>query len=281
MSQLNQSLLEQPVTSAVVCALHCEAKPLIDRLKLKKLNDIKVFSVYQSGSFFILISGIGKQNMVAAVNWLAGFLAKQAQPLFCLNIGVAGHKTADIGELYCAHKISDDSCTQSYYPTKWLKHKIPLAPLLTVAQQEETYPEQQLYDMEGYAFYQAATRFYSQEYVQCLKVVADNQTQKVSRDKVFISALIEKHCATIVTFIQQHTAHIDDTYPTLTNEKLPQQLFQQHHFSHSQQLQFNKDYQAALTHHIDLSALDTSPQTQSAHILKQLKQLLNQHAVQL
>jgi len=278
---LEQQLIDQSVTTMIVCALHCEAKPLIDALKLKKVNDIHVFSVYHSGSVFILISGVGKQNMAAAINWMNGYLAQSTQPQFWLNLGVAGHKKNDIGELFCADKISNDMDNKRYFPTKWLKHKIPLAHLITVEQQEEGYPQNCLYDMEGNAFYQAASRFQSQEHVQCLKVVADNQDHKPSRNKSFITGLIAKHCQTVLNFIQFHTAHLSINDLTIDFKSFQMHVFKHHHFSHSQQLQFKKGCQSALCHDIDLTVLDVSEATNTQHILNQLNQLLHKQAVEL
>ncbi len=274
-----QHIMAQTTQTIIACALACEAKPLIDAFKLKKITDIHAFSVYQAGSVFLIVSGMGQTNMSAAINWLSGYL--QSYPsLFWLNIGVAGHPSADIGHLFCALKISDQQ--QSLYPTKWSKHKITLEPLITVNNEELLYQEQALYDMEGFAFYQSATRFNSQERVQCLKIISDNKEHAVNRDKTYISNLIAHQCEHIMAFIALHTGALEKlNFNSNAFKAFQQQLTDTLHFSHSQQLQLSKLCQSAQSHQIDLDSLDVTQETQAKNVLSLIKQQLDLNAVTL
>ena len=49
-----------------VCALHCEAKPVIDYYRLSKSHDDNAFDLYQSDRMICVISGSGKLASAAA-----------------------------------------------------------------------------------------------------------------------------------------------------------------------------------------------------------------------
>jgi len=277
--QLTQDLINQNTLTIITCALACEAKPLIDIFKLKKNTDIHAFSVYQSGSVILIVSGLGQNNMSAAVNWLCGY-HHEVKHKFWVNIGVAGHQSAEVGNLFCAHKISTDK--QSLYPTKWLKHKVALEQLITADHEETDYQHNALYDMEGFAFYQSATRFNSQECVQCLKVVSDNLQQTISRDIAFISKLIANQCDAIVSFIHLHASALDHQYHSKSlNNDVIQTLINSIHFSHSQQLQLSKLCQSANSHDLNLNDLNFNTESNAKKILLTIKQHIDANAVSL
>jgi len=278
LKDLKKSLLEHTSQTIIVCALACEAKPFIDFFKLKKNTTIHAFSVYQSGSILLMVSGLGQIHMSAAVNWLSGYL-NLTSPQFWLNVGVAGHATADVGHLFCIHKITHQQ--QNLYPTKWLKHKIALEQLCTFDNEETDYKKQGLYDMEGFAFYQAATRFNNQERVQCLKIVSDNNKCPVDKDKLRISALISQHLEAIITFIEQHTSALksNDNEPTFIQWQ--QSLMQRIHLTHSQQGQFSKLLQAVQSHNILLNEHELMAMKSARDVLASLTHLLKKEAVQI
>lgn len=278
-NETKQAIINRSTLTIICCALACEAKPLIDFFKLKKDTNIHAFSVFHSGSVLLIVSGMGQHNMSAAVNWLNGYL-NSSKTQFWLNVGVAGHQSANIGSLFCTHKISSQH--QTLYPTKWLKHKIKLEQLLTVYEEEEKYPDNHLYDMEGFAFYQAATRFNSQECVQCLKIVSDNKEHSSNRDKSFISDLIAHHCDAIVSFIDLHTNALEELNSEAHNfDKFKLRILNNIHFSHSQQLQLSTLLQAAQSHHILLNTLNLENEKHAKPVLQLIKQHLDTHAVTL
>lgn len=275
---LQHTLLEQPTLSIIVCALACEAKPLIDFFKLKKNTSIHSFSVYQAGSLLVLVSGLGQNHMSAAVNWLSGYL-NSAAPQFWLNVGVAGHASADVGDLFCAHKISHQQ--HSLYPTKWLKHKIALEQLATFNDEVTDYSQQGLYDMEGFAFYQAATRFNNQERVQCLKIVSDNKHHPINKDKQLISSYIFHHMQSIVGFIEMHTSALSQQIVESKFEGSQQQLLKHIHFTHNQQLQLAKLLQAIQSHAIDIDEAELLVLNNAKKVLDRLTTLLKSGAVEI
>src|SRR5436853_5329305 len=95
----------------LVIALHCEAKPLIQHLKLKKIVDQSLpFPVYlnPSKTIHLVIAGVGKIRMATATAFLFCFTGAKPYSSF-LNIGIAGSTQFKIGELVFANKISEIS----------------------------------------------------------------------------------------------------------------------------------------------------------------------------
>lgn len=267
------------VAITIVCALHCEAKTFIDFYKLKKQSQIHLFDVYQCDNISLIVSGIGQHNMIAAVNWFAGHFNIANRPALWLNIGIAGHKSADIGELFCCHKISEASQKNPFYPTKWLKHNIPLMPLISHHQVETDYPDNALVDMEGYAFYQSALRFNSQEQVQCLKIVSDNEANPPHKDKTIIANLIAPHAANINQYIQNHQQAL---LPLVVENELASfesTLLSSIHFSVSQKIQLKSKLLSIQSQQISFDENDFTHIDNANKLLAALSQLIEHNAV--
>jgi len=158
-----------------VVALACEAKPLIQALKLKNVANYANFPLYENDEFRLIITGIGKLNAATATSYLAGLNESEKNNVW-LNVGIAGHQDANIGSPMLANKIIDGGSGLNWYP-------IFIRPLTTVkstslvtqdhAQKE--YEPNTLYDMEAAGFYLAASRFNTTEFIHSLKIVSDNQ----------------------------------------------------------------------------------------------------------
>ena len=72
-----------------VCALHCEAKPVIDFYRLKKSHDDNAFDLYRGENMACIISGMGKLASAAASAWIAARYEDSAS-IAWINLGVAG-----------------------------------------------------------------------------------------------------------------------------------------------------------------------------------------------
>ncbi|MCB0340373.1 MAG: hypothetical protein KDD53_12250, partial [Bdellovibrionales bacterium] len=55
---------------AIVTALHCEAKPIIDHFGLKKDAQSHQFEVFLSDEYLLLISGVGKIKAAIGTTYL-------------------------------------------------------------------------------------------------------------------------------------------------------------------------------------------------------------------
>lgn len=190
-------------------ALTCEAKPWIERLKLKKVAS-KPFTYY-SGVWgqcheqpkmrvHLLISGSTQIRMAAAVAWL-GAMTNDYRSAW-LNIGTAGHMNATLGTLYRIHQVTDDLTGQSLYPPMTVRDRLASVGLKTLAAPSSDYTENEVVDMEGYAFFSTAQRFADVELVQAIKVISDNVEQSIELlDAKRVSALMQTQLDASVLFI--------------------------------------------------------------------------------
>lgn len=175
-----------------VCALKCEARPLIEHYRLRHIADADVFPCYSSpdNGLTLTISGPGKLNAAAATAYTHGWFNCRKTDVW-LNIGIAGHRSADIGQPLLAHRIVDNGSGQTWYPQIIFTPPCSTAPLKTLDRPSTVY-EETLFDMEAAGFYATASRFGTSELLQVLKVVSDNAGfPAVKPDEKFFSALIE------------------------------------------------------------------------------------------
>lgn len=169
-------------------ALQCEAKPLIDLFKLKKVFS-KPFDFYCSeqadgNTIELVVSGIGALAMSCAVGWVGG------QPLptnrkagvsqrVWLNIGTAGHASRSLGDVVLVHGAGDEVQQRCHYPSLVAKWAGQTEAVLSVSAPSNVYPGGAAVDMEAFAFFNAALRLSDSELVQSLKVISDNETSGV------------------------------------------------------------------------------------------------------
>ena len=170
-----------------VAALQCEARPLIELLGLRFCNAWSRggFSVYadEKANHRLIVSGVGKVAVAAAVSWLeAAFRKGNRQGNVSgiwLNAGVGGHRSASLGSVFRAAKITDRATEKSWYPAAvWPRQDdaFSLAEVVTVDRAVPDYPpENQVVDMEAAGFYPSAARFSTVELVQVVKVISDNE----------------------------------------------------------------------------------------------------------
>lgn len=165
----------------VFCALPCEAKPLIQTWKLHKRNNPGPFSIFDhpQSTHVVIITGLGKTAMATALGYTMGLFANPKLPIL-LNFGIAGHAHFAIGTAYLADKIIDDQTHQRFYPALPFSVPCPTTALTTRPTPETLYAKDCLYDMEGSAFYEAASKFTSGEFIQCLKVISDNAQSPIT-----------------------------------------------------------------------------------------------------
>ena len=161
-----------------------------------------MFRIYRSESMALVISGVGKSLSAAATGYLCGCSDGWRNAPW-INIGVAGHRNVDVGELIVANKIVDQSTAHSWYPPQ-LVSNVDNSTLITVDKPEESYPERAAYDMEAAGFFPSATRCSSGELVQSIKVISDNPHQSIaSLNARSIEQLITKNLSEIEQFIHR------------------------------------------------------------------------------
>ncbi len=180
-----------------VCALHCEAKAIIDFYRLKKSQGKNAFDLYRADNIACIISGTGKVASAAACAWVAARYQHTAS-IAWINLGIAGADRHEIGALFLVNQIKDADTGQRYYPAPGAATKLPVSACLTLSQPGEVYRDDSLFDMEASGFIFSALRFSSAELIQCLKIVSDNSTHKTGKDRQRVIALVHQRIDLIV-----------------------------------------------------------------------------------
>ena len=187
----------------IVTALAPEAKPLIERYSLKKVDGNLIFPIYQNKNSFLIISGIGKINSAIATAYLhfkSGEL--NSQPF--LNIGIAGHHRPMLGVAVIANKITDHSTGKSLYPPQIVFDSVTRSPLITVNEVETRYKDDAAYDMEAYGYCSSAVKVTTAELVQSLKVISDHPDHSaITLGPQRIESLIRNRMDEIDEFLQR------------------------------------------------------------------------------
>lgn len=174
----------------IVVAHPGEAAPLVELLELSALPDAPFKAYRNDRGVTLLVSGMGQAAATAAVSFLAGRQDRiDGDPVAAwLNVGIAGHPDAALGSALLAHKIRQRASGRCCYPIP-LPADFPSALVITVDEPELQYPEAAAYEMEAFAFWQAATTATTAELVQVLKIVSDNRDHPAGRVDL---ALVQK-----------------------------------------------------------------------------------------
>jgi hypothetical protein len=197
---INQTNL---IKSFIFTALPCEAKPLVAHFKLKKDTHSHPFAVYSNDEKVLTVSGCGKIAMAAAVAYSLAKFNHYQHPVL-VNVGIAGHQTATVGELFAAHKITDSETAKHFYPHILTKLPCLSQAIQTVSSPQTDYESEVLYEMEASGFYEIASRFTSGELIQAFKVVSDNQHTPISQiNAPAVSAWITAQVEAIAEGIKQ------------------------------------------------------------------------------
>lgn len=191
-----------PQVINIICALDCEARPIIHQYGLTRNNKVS-FKLYENSEINLAVSGVGKNNCESIIDRLA-----QHNETSCswLNIGIAGHRDLAIGEGRLVHKINYENNRTSWYPPRLNKKLVDIdsMALITVDKPESSYRDNCLYDMEAAFFYQATIKHQTSELVQCYKVISDNNfssTENINAKKV--TTLINAKLADISRIIDE------------------------------------------------------------------------------
>ena len=176
MNQKEEKLINSEGMLCLVTALMAEAKPLIDHYHLIKVNDPSAFPTFidKAGRILLIVSGVGKTMSAAACASLY-HVANESAGMAWLNVGIAGHRERDLGEMRWVNRIEDAASEKKWYPPRVLKTGARQGSALMTVDQPGDYPEgDTLVDMEASGFYPVASRFSTRELVQCVKIVSDN-----------------------------------------------------------------------------------------------------------
>jgi hypothetical protein len=178
-----------------VIALIPEAIPIIHALRLKKISGKLPFPIYidDEGEHWLTVSGLGQANIANATSFLFKKSGADKTSVW-INVGIAGSKTFDLGELVFIDKVTSNISGKSLYPYSIPNLKIEnRSELITVNSPERVFGSDGVYDMEGFSFFEVTSKLSSNELILILKIVSDGPDSDLSKiDKDKISILIEK-----------------------------------------------------------------------------------------
>jgi len=255
----------------IVCALQCEAKPIIEKYKLSLIPD-KAFRIFQGKKMRVLISGIGKIETAAAMAYLYALDGEQISATW-LNIGVVGHRFLELGSLFNINKVTEETTGVNWYPARLRPLDMPSHHVLTVDTVSENYPSDALYDMEASAFMLTALRFSSVDLVQVLKIVSDNiENPSTQINKVFVEQLIHRNIeqiSTVVDALQAVSAKYGDYYGV---DDVYNKLISQWHFTQYQKKQLQRLVQKITALKLTFSYHDFEKIQNSKEIIRYLNE---------
>jgi adenosylhomocysteine nucleosidase len=190
----------------LVIALECEAKPVIREYRLSRRSDCREFPVFENDRRRVVISGIGKLAACAATAYAAMLptTEREVTPPAFLNYGLAGHGGETIGTAWYASSVRDCGSGRRWFPSQLFDPDCPRGPVTTFDRPNDDYEIPGAFDMELAGVVACAQRFTSLEFIQALKVVADDEIEV--RNKLSATAgagLCKDQLPTLATLVRQ------------------------------------------------------------------------------
>ncbi|MCF6282351.1 MAG: hypothetical protein L3J28_09100 [Candidatus Polarisedimenticolaceae bacterium] len=179
----------------LIVALPAEAKPLNQHLGLKRIQPDGDYPIYRNANIQLVLCGPGKQH--AAIASLS-LINNTPNSNHWINIGIAGHPTAAVGEFFQINRVIDQSTANSWNLTHYHNTSLPLSGLITVNEAVTDYPENTLYDMEAAGMVALLAEHNQLAEVTVLKIVSDNlQNPTTQINGRLVKSLINHHLDTI------------------------------------------------------------------------------------
>lgn len=185
-----------------MCALHCEAKSVIDYYRLSKISGRHNFDIYQRGNTSCVVSGMGADNMAHAIHWTKRFLPQQ-DSIYWINLGIAGHKTFALGTAVLINRASSANDHNPLLVSCDFSHDFVTAPLISLSQPQTDYDEIAVFDLEAHTFFLTTHQFSTVNRCQSIKIISDNSETLPTRDKAWISQIIADNMSRITQFAEQ------------------------------------------------------------------------------
>lgn len=216
-----------------ICALKCEAKPLIQHFKLAHNNSSGLFNNYLNDEITLTITGIGKLAAAAGTMYVIKEYNSNKSDIW-LNTGIAGHRTLAIGQTVLANKITDAGSGASWYPQIVFTTGLPATGLNTKDKAATTYDDDMV-DMEAAGFYATAIRSGTAELVHSIKVISDNEANPVDKiSEPMATELISNSIKDIETVVENLREIADELAETGRTPAHFESFIQQRHFTRYQ-----------------------------------------------
>lgn len=247
----------------IVVALHCEAKPIIEDLSLKRTPARGKFEQFASTSTTLIISGIGKIRSAIATS-LALSQVEDLNRCAILNFGIcAAPNIFALGQSLLINKVIDNSSSKSYHPDILVRHPFKELSISTYDSPQNVeslrlIPNYAI-DMEASGFFDAASIFLPPSQIQVIKVVSDHfNIDRLSKD--FVSNLIKPSIEPTISYMRSIKTLLtgDQTTLSVHESELIKRLVKHLNFTTYQSFEISK---LALGHKIrsksDLSLLES------------------------
>ena len=163
----------------IVAALSAEARPFVERYRLKRVHSLP-FTLFENEEIKLIISGMGIDNAMIATSALLGHCPPDENDLL-VNIGIcAAPKNFKVGDALLIHKIEYKE--HAYFPDILFEHQLNESDILSVDEPAEN-DLQTPVDMESYGVFKAASRFLKTHQMLFFKVVSDHfEPQNVTKE---------------------------------------------------------------------------------------------------
>ena len=184
-----------------IVATTSEARPLIDFFKLKKKNSISNFIFFDNDEISLTISGIGKINAAMSVTHTYYEFNKIKNNVW-VNFGIAGHISHNIGKIFLINKIIDKETNYKYFPHIIKNCNLEQKSCITYGEQNFFYNDD-LSDMEASGFFMAADKYSTKELIHSIKIISDNEEEKIDfSDKKKLYDIIKPNEKMITSYIE-------------------------------------------------------------------------------
>ena len=155
----------------LVVALPAEADPIVERLGLRREASARDLRLFASESVRLLVSGVGRAAAAEGVRQLRSRTAAD-DPLW-INVGVAAHRSLEIGQLVVVTRVVDVGSGRSWKLSGVETQRLPQASAATVDRPQRELRDDRLYEMEAAGFAEAVLETATERRAACLKVVSD------------------------------------------------------------------------------------------------------------
>lgn len=256
-----------------IVATYYEARPLIEIFNLNKIQTN--LNLYKNDEVSLTISGIGKVNCAVSVAQTFYEFKKSYNNIW-INVGLAGHRSLQIGEISLVNKITDNSSQKTFF-TFIADFNIQSFECLTCDKENKNYSNN-LFDMECSGFFESARKFSTRELIQSLKIISDNQKQSINfKNKEEVYELIFNHKKNLEEFskyflelrqkcLANHDQYINEQFSSVFNKT-------KFTFTESQQMKLLLKFYFTKFNDLDKDMFD--PNKKGSFNIKIIKKFLN------
>ncbi|MED5225942.1 MAG: hypothetical protein VX962_02900, partial [Pseudomonadota bacterium] len=202
------------------------------------------FPIYKNDvlGHLMIISGIGQNNAAGATSYICGRYDVPAWAAW-INIGIAGYAEGPLGKLFQVGKVTNELETRVAYPGFRLPKLVPLTTLETREQPCDEYKADTLYDMEGLAFTETASRFSCNELTFLFKVVSDSNAKQLRRiNPLYVEKLLAQNINTILLLVDAVKELVEDEKKRLKISQDVEVVLNKFHFTVSRKAQLIQKY---------------------------------------